>query len=70
LRAISNYYVYQQFVLIKIPNSSTDEWYDLCRLGNQSMGQFFIERDEMGDINVTVILLEKNIFPYLISVIY
>jgi hypothetical protein len=54
----------------QISNSSTDEWYDLCRLCNKSMGQFFIERDEMGDINVAIILLEKNIFPYLISAIY
>jgi hypothetical protein len=45
----------------------TDEWYDLCRLCNQSMGEFFVKRDEVSDINIAIVLLEKNIFSYLIS---
>jgi hypothetical protein len=32
------------------------------------VGELFIEGDEMGDINIAVVLLEKNILPNLISV--
>ena len=43
------------------------EWYDLGRFCNKSMGQIFVEGDEMSDVNITVVLLEKNILADLIS---
>jgi hypothetical protein len=40
---------------------------DLCRFSDKSMCEFFVERDEMPNIDVAVVLFEKDIFSDLIS---
>ena len=45
----------------------THEWNDLGGFCNKSVGEVLIEGDEVSDINVTIVLLEKDILANLIS---
>ena len=41
--------------------------YDFSRVLSKVMGQLGAVADEMGNINVTVVLLQEHVLPYLIS---
>lgn len=43
------------------------QWNYLCGFGNESVCQLFIEGDEMSNIYVAVVLLQKNVLADLIS---
>jgi hypothetical protein len=45
----------------------TYERNDLCWFGDQSVGQLFVERDEVPDIDVAIILFEEHVLTDLIS---
>ena len=47
----------------------THEWNDLGGFCNKSVGEVFIEGDEMSNVNVAVVLLRENILANLISVL-
>jgi hypothetical protein len=39
----------------------TDERDDVCRLGGELVGQFLVVRNQMGNIDIAVVLLDENV---------
>ena len=58
-------------VLLKVEqvgNSGAYEWNYLCRFSDKSMGEFLVERNQMCNIYIAVVLFKKNVLANLISV--
>jgi hypothetical protein len=45
----------------------THQGNDLCWFGDQSVGQLFVERDEVTNIDVAIVLFEEHVLTDLIS---
>lgn len=61
---------FELLVVSLIPGCSTGvgyQGYCICWLGLQPMCQFFIVGNQMGDVDVAVILLHQHVLPYLVS---
>lgn len=44
------------------------KWDNLGRFCDKSMRQLFVEGDQMSDINIAIVLLEKDIFANLVTI--
>lgn len=70
LRAPSNY---EQIVSAVYPPECIRQWIsyqrdNVCGLRREFVGQLFVIRNQMGDINVAVVLLHQGILSKLVSV--
>lgn len=46
-----------------------EEWDNFCGLGDKAVGEGIIEGDEVGDVDVAVVLAEEYVFADLVSVL-
>lgn len=67
-RAASNWFAVSGRVTYALSALWTYQRDDLCRLSVQPVRQLFIVRDDVGDIDIAVVLLDQCVFSDLVSV--